>query len=285
MYTREFILKKRISEESLELLHQVCNLPFSEFELKNHFLITFYAKNPSEFDVISQLLNQLKLINSDLKDLEQGINNSKSINLSNVNMDNWKSFLSDIQISKSISIQMPWSDKIDANSILINPSLAFGTGHHQTTQSCIKILCRLKDENFNPQTALDIGTGTGILSFVCGKLFGCKIFAIDNDRNAIDQFNNNLELNKEIEGNYFVSFTSDIDFNKQYDLIIMNISSNYIMKNLEQILNLKNYKYIIISGFIFNDLQSINMCINDYKVKIVKLYSQDDWVTLGLINE
>ena len=55
---------------------------------------------------------------------------------------------------------MPWSDKIDANSILINPSLAFGTGHHQTTQSCIKILSRLKDENFNPKTALDIGTGT-----------------------------------------------------------------------------------------------------------------------------
>ena len=141
MYTREFILKKEfLRNRELSSL----NLPFSEFELKNHFLITFYAKNPSEFDVISQLLNQLKLINSDLKDLEQGINNSKSINLSNVNMDNWKSFLSDIQISKSISIQMPWSDKIDANSILINPSLAFGTGHHQTTQSCIKNYLDLK---------------------------------------------------------------------------------------------------------------------------------------------
>ena len=66
-------------------------------------------------------------------------------------------------------------------NILINPALAFGSGHHETTSTCVKALKQVVKNN----TLLDVGCGSGILGIVAHKL-GAKVDACDTDPLAVD---------------------------------------------------------------------------------------------------
>jgi ribosomal protein L11 methyltransferase len=76
----------------------------------------------------------------------------------------------------------------------IDAGMAFGTGRHETTMGCVKVLLRLaKTHRF--KKPLDIGTGTGILAFAAWHLFGKPVLAGDNDRDSVRIARENAALN------------------------------------------------------------------------------------------
>ncbi len=79
--------------------------------------------------------------------------------------------------------------------LLIDASVAFGTGHHGTTQGCLAALDRLVEQGFLPKTVLDLGCGTGVLAMAAARVFDATVLASDIDPVAVDVARANAEVN------------------------------------------------------------------------------------------
>ena len=174
--------------------------------------------------------------------------------------------------------------KID---ITINESIAFGTGHHETTSGCAKGILYLHKYK-NIKHILDIGTGTGLLAIIAVKLWKTNVLAIDNDPNAIAVTNLNSRLNqvsKYLNAKVcdILNTSNKITLKKKYDLVLINIYSNVINQiRFDICKSVKRGGFIILSGFNIFQQRSI---ISNYRclgfVPVKKLV-ENNWVTLVL---
>lgn len=111
----------------------------------------------------------------------------------------WKEFFTPIDIGGRFEIVPPWladSDHHGLEPIIIEPKMAFGTGHHATTALCLEGITKLVESGRLAKGAkfLDLGTGSGILAIGLAKL-GCSGVAVDIDPQAIFCAAENLALN------------------------------------------------------------------------------------------
>ena len=107
----------------------------------------------------------------------------------------WMQFFKPTQVSPRVMIHPPWDhpeNEIPIH-IEIDPGMAFGTGTHETTQLCIRLL----DELGVPAgaTVLDVGTGSGILAMAAVRLGASRAFGVDFDPDAIREAARNAETN------------------------------------------------------------------------------------------
>ncbi|MDA0962559.1 MAG: 50S ribosomal protein L11 methyltransferase, partial [Proteobacteria bacterium] len=79
--------------------------------------------------------------------------------------------------------------------LLIDASMAFGTGHHGTTLGCLRALDRLAETGFVPARVADIGCGTAVLAMAAARLFPATILASDIDSVAVEVAQANLAAN------------------------------------------------------------------------------------------
>ena len=133
------------------------------------------------------------------------LNNSSIIDnweLLEIEEKNWnkscEDFFKPIIINDSVRILPNWLDGNDDEflNIIINPALAFGTGHHETTYMMIQAMLLYE---FNGKTVFDIGTGSGILSILAKKRGAKSIYAIDNDILTNNNFHENTPYNYWLE--------------------------------------------------------------------------------------
>jgi ribosomal protein L11 methyltransferase len=93
----------------------------------------------------------------------------------------------------AIVIQPPWDPPAtDAIRILVEPSMGFGTGHHQSTRVCLLALQRL---NLLGSRVVDVGTGSGVLAIAALKLGASFGIALDVDDDALDSARRNIVAN------------------------------------------------------------------------------------------
>ena len=174
------------------------------------------------------------------------------------------------------------NDKI---GIFIDASRAFGTGDHATTSSCIESMVKLAHLKFN--NIIDIGTGTGILSFAAEHLWQkAKIIACDVESVAVEIAHNNGEFNhSRVE---FYKNTEDKiltpKFEKRkFDLVVSNILANPLIELASQIRSIAtDNAYVILSGFLENQKSSVVASFEAYGFEICDVICKSNWVSLTL---
>lgn len=130
--------------------------------------------------------------------------------------------------------------------IIVDPKMAFGTGHHQTTSLMMELLL---EEDVQGKTVLDMGCGTGILGILASKLDANSIIAIDNDPICFDSTKENAALNK-VENIQAVCGGSDSIPDEMFDLLIANINRNILMDQMEAYSrSVRKDGVLLISGF------------------------------------
>jgi ribosomal protein L11 methylase PrmA len=92
--------------------------------------------------------------------------------------------------SASPESQVPDPDRI---LIIIEPSMGFGTGHHETTRLCLELMQQL---DFDSTRVIDVGTGSGILALAAWKLGAARVTAVDCDPDALQNARDNIARNR-----------------------------------------------------------------------------------------
>jgi ribosomal protein L11 methyltransferase len=98
----------------------------------------------------------------------------------------WKAHFRPIAVGRRLTVAPPWSMPPSDGRlvIVIEPGRAFGTGHHGTTAGCLEAVEHIVERDA-PATAIDIGTGSGILAIAAARLGVPRILAIDDDPDAV----------------------------------------------------------------------------------------------------
>ena len=189
----------------------------------------------------------------------------------------WKKTFVPIHIAANIVVRPTWETyQIQPGEIeiIIDPKMAFGTGHHETTAQCLEALKTIGVQGY---TLLDYGCGTGILSIAAGKLGAAKVIAVDNDEEAIICAAENFKLNK-IEAELIKAerFVAD----PPCDIIAANLTVGQIM-GLERELNmsLKPDGKIIFSGIPIEDRDKFADFMAAEKYKTISQIMGSEWVS------
>ncbi|MGI0406636.1 50S ribosomal protein L11 methyltransferase [Helicobacter himalayensis] len=160
--------------------------------------------------------------------------------------------------------------------IIIDPALAFGSGHHASTAMCLELLStlELKDKN-----VLDVGCGSGILSIASAKL-GANVFACDTDSLSIEQTTLNMQKNNTTCTLIYGSLNK-IPAQTQ-DIIIANITA-LVLKSLYKdfVLHLPKNGILIISGILAEYKNDIIACFTR-GFAILQTLERDEWVAFKM---
>lgn len=134
--------------------------------------------------------------------------------------------------------------------IIIDPKMAFGTGHHQTTSLMIRYML---ETEFAGKSVLDMGCGTGILAILAAKCGATHIVAIDNDPVCIASVEENTILNQ-VENIVAMCGTADLLNTMRFDIILANINRNILLDQLENYVKcLGTGGELYLSGFYSGD--------------------------------
>jgi ribosomal protein L11 methyltransferase len=195
----------------------------------------------------------------------------------------WKKSFQPLRITGRIIIVPPWEKPRVSQGeivIIINPKMAFGTGHHESTQLVIIALEKFVKKNMQ---VLDVGTGSGILAFVSKKLGAESIVAIDHDSFAIRNAQENAVLNGITGEIKFYHAQLEQLYKNEYDLICANMNKNILLKYATIFpWYLKEDGIIIISGILRNDEPEVLKIYYRNGFKLVKKSVKKEWVCLTL---
>ncbi len=237
-------------------------------------------------DEIRGQLDELKSF-SDIGDGTISIDVTEDIDWIN----NWKQYFHKFYIDDILVIPS-WEketeeDNDKASMVLhIDPGTAFGTGMHETTQLCIRMLKKY----VTPETELlDVGTGSGVLS-ILALMFGAKhAVGTDLDKCAVPAVKENME-NNGIAADRFDMMIGNIIDDKEvqdkvgydkYDIVVANILANVLVPLTPVILSqLKTGGIYITSGIINTKEEEVKKAHLDAGLEILEIHHQGDWVSI-----
>lgn len=166
----------------------------------------------------------------------------------------WEKRFQPIAIGKKCRIRAPFHQKKPVRyDIVIQPKMAFGTGHHATTELMVRYLL---EENLSDKTILDMGCGTGILAILASMRGAKSVDAIDIDPWSYENTLENAHYNNCQTISVFKGGAEKLD--KTYDLICANINRNILLRDLKTYSHcLVNSGTLLLSGFYKEDLPAI----------------------------
>ncbi|MGN6178864.1 MAG: 50S ribosomal protein L11 methyltransferase [Mucilaginibacter sp.] len=165
--------------------------------------------------------------------------------------------------------------------IVIDPKMAFGTGHHQTTSMMLEYML---ENEFSTKKVLDMGCGTGILAIMAAKLGAGDVTAIDYDPVCYDSTIENSALNN-VNNITALCGSKEIIPNEQYDIILANINRNILLDQLQRYSEvLKTGGELYLSGFYASpDLDMLTEAALKYDIKYVGHKTNKDWTAARFI--
>lgn len=163
----------------------------------------------------------------------------------------------------------------------------FGDGKHPTTAGVLAALEAIGDE-FMPARALDIGAGSGILSFAVASRFGCPVIAGELERQAFETLRNNIAVNgysERIEPLQADGFAHPrIGDAAPYDLIVMNILAEPLLAlAADSATHLAGGGVLILSGMLTWQEPQITQAYQSLGLELAARLTVGDWVTLSFV--
>ncbi|MEA1979999.1 MAG: 50S ribosomal protein L11 methyltransferase [candidate division Zixibacteria bacterium] len=241
--------------------------------------IKFYVSSENEKDIKGKLNN---FFESQSSKNQEKIKNISTQIVENISWEEeYKKSVQPVWIGSDIVIVPTWKkDEFDAKfKILIEPKMAFGTGTHETTRSCLKVI---REEFKSQMTFLDLGCGSGILSILAEKLDAKYIKAIDYDPIAVENCNENFELNNVETFNDICLGSIELCKNdKPYDFVCANIIRSTIVEMLSELLRLtKTGGILVLSGLLEQDLEEINKALINFEYRDITIHPDNEWRTI-----
>ena len=197
--------------------------------------------------------------------------------------NSWKTHFHLLKIGERLVIKPPWIDydpSTDDVVIELDPGMAFGTGYHPTTNTCLLALEAL----VRPGThVLDLGTGSGILAIAAARLGASYVLALDNDPTAVTEARKNfrtyrlLECLRLVRGTLPHRLATDASF----DIAVANISAKAVSRSAAHIFQaLRLGGKLVASGFMKDRQGEVEEALSELGFSKVETHMIEDWSTL-----
>lgn len=165
--------------------------------------------------------------------------------------------------------------------ILINPQMAFGTGHHETTSS---IISELLDADLKDKSVLDMGCGTSILAILASMRGANPVTAIDIDDWCVNNSKDNIILNQINNITVELGDASLLKGRKPFDVIIANINRNILLADMPQYAACMHAgSELYMSGFYVQDIPVIREKAENLGMKFIHYREKNNWAAVKFI--
>jgi len=158
--------------------------------------------------------------------------------------------------------------------VLLDPGLVFGAGTHPTTRDCLTALQQAAADAPAP-TALDLGTGTGILS-LAAALLGSRVLAVDRNLLAAQTAWRNVRLNQLEKKILVVQGCAEKAIESPADLVVANIHGEVMLRMMESA-GFRRKRRFILSGLMRSDAKEVRRRLATLGIRIA-----GEWVNDGI---
>ena len=215
------------SEENADIVTaEISELPFESFSVEDPYLKCYIQKDLYDASALKVVLGGIEGYGFDL---EWSANLIPATNWNAV----WESQFEPIVVDGKCTIKASFHEGLKKTrfNITIDPKMAFGTGHHQTTYMMCRALLQNESE-VRDKVVLDMGCGTAVLAILAAKMKASKVYGIDIDAVAAISAYDNARLNK--VGTRIETCCGDASLLQRntYDVILANINRNILLQDI-----------------------------------------------------
>ena len=166
--------------------------------------------------------------------------------------------------------------------IIIDPKMAFGTGHHETTSLMIAEILKM---NLVGKSILDMGCGTAVLAILASKCDAQQVLAIDIDTWCTENSLENISVNN-IQNVEVKLGGAELLYGLKFDIILANINRNILLADMESYaLCLNSGSELYMSGFYTEDIPIIEAEANRNGMKLMESYYKNNWAVLKIVKD
>ena len=241
------------TEENAEIITaEISELPFESFTSEDPYLKCYIQKELYDAQVLKVVMNGLT---------DYGFETEyTSVLVPAVNWNAvWESQFSPIVVDDRCTIKASFHEGLKKTrfNITIDPKMAFGTGHHQTTYMMCRALLQNEDA-VRGKVVVDMGCGTAVLAILAAKMKAAKVYGIDIDAIAAISAYDNARLNK--VGTRIETCCGDASLLQRntYDVFLANINRNILLQDIPTYsVCIRKGGLLFVSGFYVEDMPMI----------------------------
>jgi ribosomal protein L11 methyltransferase len=274
------IVPKEYTEERLEILTAVLGeLPFDTFEETEIGLKAYIQEKDLTQDVDNELVALSTQFDFSFQKTFIPYQNWNSV---------WESNFQPIQVDDFVAVRADFHPNTEGVEfdLIVNPKMAFGTGHHETTYMMMQ---HMRSIDFKGKKVLDYGCGTGILAILAAKLGAIDLEAVDIETPSYENTIENCAINNVDNVTAICGILEDVP-SHDFDIILANINRNIIIDSLDDLKNrLKTREnpsdtegVLLISGFLKLDENTILQATNYAGFKHQKTLHRGNWLSMLL---
>ena len=261
------------SEENAEIVTaEVSELPFESFTSEDPYLKCYIQKELYDQQALKVLLDGV----SDYGfEVEYSANLMPAVNWNAV----WESQFTPIIVDGKCTIKASFHEGLRRTryNITIDPKMAFGTGHHQTTYMMCRALLE-NEEAVRGKVVMDMGCGTAVLAILAAKMKASHVYGIDIDAVAAISAYDNARLNR--VGKIIETYCGDASLlqRNSYDVLLANINRNVLLQDIPTYsLCIRRGGLLFVSGFYLEDMPMIVGVAQNAGLEYVSHDSIDNW--------
>ena len=261
------------TEENAEIVTaEISELPFESFSGEDPFLKCYIQKELYDAQALKVVLSGLEGMGFDIEW------SSTLMPVVNWNAE-WESQFSPIIVDGKCTIKASFHKDLKRTryNIVIDPKMAFGTGHHQTTY----MMCRALLENEDAvrgKVVMDMGCGTAVLAILAAKMKAYRVYGIDIDAVAAISAYDNARLNR--VGKVVETWCGDASLLQRntYDVLLANINRNILLQDMQTYAHsIRKGGLLLVSGFYVEDMPMLIGAATAAGLEYVNHDSIDNW--------
>lgn len=201
-------------------------------------------------------------------------------------IEKYRESVQPLSVGEAIVIKPPWTSEVFSGKteIILEPKMAFGTGRHETSRSC---LAEMEEINLDGKTVLDLGCGSGILGIYAALKGASRVSGYDTDPLAVENSRENFVINQvDAVCRAEVGSIADIPAEMKFDVVIANIIKSVIVPIVGDLKGrLDANGVLILSGLLMHDKSDVERALLKHGLDEFSVRVDGEWLTYRVVSK